>query len=82
MRNRNGDDYFFRKVSEDIYTIEGTLKYWRYGGNDGEDYVDYNNLGFVDPSGGPFIARGATIEGRRIARIFTKDDKIYFEMQN
>jgi hypothetical protein len=81
MRNRHGDEYNFKKVDENLYQIVGDLKYWRYGGNDGEDGIDYGNLGFVDPSGGPFISRGYMIEGRKVIRIAVSGDKIYFEVE-
>jgi hypothetical protein len=81
MRNRHGDEYNFEKVDENLYQIVGDLKYWRYGGNDGEDSIDYGNLGFVDPSGGPFISRGYMIEGRKVIRIAASGDKIYFEVE-
>jgi hypothetical protein len=81
MKNRHGDEYNFKKVDENLYQIVGDLKYWRYGGNDGEDGIDYGNLGFVDPSGGPFISRGYMIEGRKVIRIAVSGDKIYFEVE-
>lgn len=68
-RNRYGNEYEFSAVDDHTYTIIGDLKYWRYGGQEGEDRVDFDNLGFVDPSGGPFIAPGMMIEGREIVRI-------------
>jgi hypothetical protein len=81
MRNRYGDEYHFEKVEENLYTIVGDLKYWRYGGNDGEDSVDYTNLGFVDPSGGPFIGRGYMIEGRKVVNISMVKEKILFKVE-
>jgi hypothetical protein len=81
MKNRHGDEYNFVKVDENVYQIVGNLQYWRYGGNDGEDSIDYGNLGFVDPSGGPFISRGYMIEGRKVIRISASGDKIYFEVE-
>lgn len=81
MRNRYGDEFLFEKVDENIYTIVGNLKYWRYGGQDGQDSIDYNNLGFVDPSGGPFIAPGYMIDGRKVIRIIAAEEKIYFEVE-
>lgn len=82
MRNRYGDEYSFEKVSEGIYTIVGDLKYWRYGGREGQERMDFSDLGFVDPSGGPFIELGMKIEGRKINKIsVTADDKIYFEVE-
>jgi hypothetical protein len=69
MKNRYGVEYHYVKIDDNTYTIEGDLKYWRYGGRDGQETVDILDLGFVDPSGGPFISLGMAIEGRRITRI-------------
>ena len=80
MRNRYGDEYQFVKVNENTYTIEGDLKYWRFGGKEGQESIDDNDLGFVDPSGGPFISIGYMIEGRAVNRISAVDDKITFEV--
>ncbi len=82
MKNRYGDEYSFEKVGENTYTINGDLKYWRYGGREGQPQMDYSDLGFVDPSGGPFIAVGGTIEGRKITKIsVVANDDIYFEVE-
>lgn len=80
MKNRYGDEYEFIKVSDDTYTITGNLNYWRYGGLEGQQQMDFNNLGFVDPSGGPFISIGYKIEGRTVKRIRAEGDTIYFEV--
>jgi len=82
MLNRYGDEYHFEKVDDNTYTIVGDLKYWRYGGREGQDRMDMNDLGFVDPSGGPFIALGGEIEGRKIVRISNIDQRILFEVKN
>ena len=81
MKNRYGDEYNFEKVSDNIYTIVGDLKYWRYGGREGQEFVDLSDLGFVDPSGGPFISLGMSIEGRKITRICAENDKITFKVE-
>ena len=80
-RNRNGDEYYFVKVEPRIYTIVGNLKYWRYGGKENQEAMDWNDLGFVDPSGGPFISVGDKIENQKITRISLDGDKIYFEVE-
>lgn len=82
MKNRYGDEYRFEKVNENTYTIVGELKYWRYGGKEGQNGIDDNDLGFVDPSGGPFISIGYKIEGRNVTRIRAEGDQIYFEVDN
>ena len=74
MRNRYADEYWFDKLSENQYTIKGELKYWRFGGREGQEHMDMSNLGFVDPSGGPFITIGHSIEGRKIVNISAEGD--------
>lgn len=86
MKNRYGDEYEFKKVNDDTYTIVGSLNYWRYGGREGQQQMDFNDLGFVDPSGGPFIQLGASIDGRKIKRIYASGDfdkmpSIMFEVE-
>lgn len=80
MKNRHGDEYSFSRVNENTYTIVGDLKYWRYGGREGQEKVDFNDLGFVDPSGGPFIQLGMIIEGRKINHIRAEGEQIWFEV--
>jgi hypothetical protein len=86
MKNRYGDEYRFDKVSDNCYTIVGDLKYYRYGGREGQNKMDLTDLGFVDPSGGPFVKVGMMIEGRTIVRIGVEGnpdtpDRIIFEVE-
>lgn len=81
MRNRYGDEYEFQKINETTYTIVGNLSYWRYGGKEGQESIDLNDLGFVDPSGGPFISSGYLIDGRKIVRISAVGEQLYFEVE-
>ena len=81
MKNRYGDEYTFEKVDENTYTIVGDLKYWRYGGREGQEKMDLNDLGFVDPSGGPFIELGMNIEGRKVNRIRAVGEQLFFEVE-
>ena len=81
MKNRYGVEYSFEPVSDNTYTIVGALEYWRYGGREGQEQMDFTDLGFVDPSGGPFIELGMNIEGRKIARIRAEGEKILFEVE-
>jgi hypothetical protein len=74
MKNRYGDEYSFDAVDDNTYTIVGDLKYWRFGGREGQPELDLSDLGFVDPSGGPFIGLGMIIEGRKIVRIRADGD--------
>ena len=81
MRNRYGVEYSFEKVDDNTYTIVGDLTYWRYGSREGQDQMDFMDLGFVDPSGGPFISIGGEIEGRQIVRISEVDGRIMFRVE-
>jgi hypothetical protein len=81
MQNRYGESYRFEKIDENTYTIVGEIKYWRFGAKEGENTIDWNNLGFVDPSGGPFISPGYLIEGRKVVSIAAVDDKIFFGVE-
>lgn len=78
MKNRYCDSYQFVQIDNNTYTIEGDLKYWRYGGREYQKSVDLNDLGYVDPSGGPFISLGYQIEGRTVKHIRADGDVIYF----
>jgi hypothetical protein len=81
MRNRYGTEYVFEKTGDNTYTIKGDLKWWRYGGREGVEGVNQNNLGFVDPSGGPFISMGYEIEGRKITNIAVNSEGIFFTVE-
>jgi hypothetical protein len=74
MRNRYGDEYTFERVDENTFTITGNLKYWRFGGKEDQETLDESDLGFVDPSGGPFIGIGYEIEGRPVVKISAGGD--------
>jgi len=86
-KNRYGDRYTFEKISDNQYTITGDLKYWRFGGREGQPNMDMDDLGFVDPSGGPFIGVGMMIEQRKVVRIsvdatdLDNPDRIVFEVE-
>lgn len=83
MRNRHGVKYDFVEVSESTYQFvmdEEEMKYCRFGGLEGQDRLDYSNLGFFDPSGGPFVGLGGKIDGKRISRIFVEDFKVFMDV--
>jgi hypothetical protein len=80
FKNRYGNEYWFEQLNEDTYVIRGDLKYWRFGGKEGEDFIDNNNLGFADPSGGPFIAKGYMIDGRSVLSIAAVGEEVHFKV--
>lgn len=69
MKNRHGDFYEYKQISENQVAVVGELKYWRFGGHEGQESVDISDVGFADPSGGPFIELGMTVGDRKIAKI-------------
>ncbi len=77
MKNRYGDEYHYEKVSDNVYAIVGDLKWWRYGGKEGQQEMDFNDLGFVDPSGGPFIGIGHMIDGKPVTKISIVDGHVH-----
>lgn len=81
MKNRYGEEYSFAKINENTYKFIGKLNYYRTGGLPGDELIHENDLGFFDPSGGPFISKGFLIEGRAVTRIFTQEDGFYFEVE-
>ncbi len=81
MKNRYGNEYHYKQLDGNTYTIVGELSYWRYGGKEGQTEMDFSDLGFVDPSGGPFISVGGTIEGRKISRIRAEGEQLFFEVE-
>jgi hypothetical protein len=76
--NRYGDEYYFSVVPKSIsglatqyyFKMEGdSMKWARWGGKEGQKDIDLNDLGMFDPSGGPYITLGMTIDGKKITRI-------------
>jgi hypothetical protein len=64
MKNRYGDEYHWEKLNDDEYkfVMEGkSLDYCRIGGKEGQESIDYDDLGMFDPSGGPYVAVGSKI---------------------
>jgi hypothetical protein len=64
MKNRHGVEYSYVKYDDNLYRFnmdEEHIKYMRFGGKEGQDGIDRTDLGFFDPSGGPFVAVGSEI---------------------
>lgn len=73
MKNRYGDEYEYVPVNENTYHIKGELKYWRFGGKEGEESINMDSLGMCDPSGGPYIELGMKVMGREVVRIYVNE---------
>jgi len=82
MRNRYGEVITF-DAEGDHYVMNGGT-YLRFGGKEGQQEVDYNELGFVDPSGGPFIGIGDMLPdvNKVVTRIYLDKTHICFEVDN
>ena len=82
--NRYKDTYRFIKESNTLYTFSmdgNSMQYCRFGGKEGIPGIDTNDLGMVDPSGGPYMSVGEMrIDGRDVIRIFSTDTGIGFEV--
>ena len=64
MKNRYGVEYSYVKYDDNLYRFnmaEEEMNYMRMGGREGQEEIDMNDLGFFDPSGGPFVALGSKI---------------------
>ena len=79
--NRYGNEYWFAEAGEKILSVEGDLDYWRFGGKENAEGIDENDLGFADPSGGPFIAPGYDTGSGIVKRVFLVDAKIMLEVE-
>lgn len=80
MKNRYGEEYSFELIGENTYKFVGDPKYCRYGGKQDAPDIDVNDLGFFDPSGGPFISEGYKINGKPVKRIYAASGSICFEV--
>ena len=93
MKNRYGVEYSFLRIGENLFQFEmdeESMKYCRFGGKEGQERVDYDDLGMFDPSGGPFVDCGGTIFHDEtndksgpwtITRIFCADQDIFVEVK-
>ena len=64
MKNRYGVEYSYVKYDDNLYRFnmdEGSMNHMRYGGKEDQEGIDPNDLGFFDPSGGPFVSVGGKI---------------------
>jgi len=57
------------------------MKWCRYGGNEGDESVDTSNLGMFDPSGGPYVTLGMTINDKPITKLSVTLDSIRAETE-
>lgn len=72
--NRYRDVYTWTKLSENVYefTMEGdSMQYCRYGGKEGVEGIDDQDLDMFDPSGGPYVCLSMKIDDKEIKRLYS-----------
>lgn len=77
-KNRYGDEYHWEPYTmrnSYVFRMTGkSLEYCRFGGKEGQERLNVQDLGMFDPSGGPYVGLGTKIDGREIVRISVFDD--------
>lgn len=80
MINRHGVTYTLEPVDKNTYRLVGDFgKFWRYGARGKE--INYDDLRFIDPSGGPFIGLGSFVDGREVIKISASSSGILLEVR-
>ena len=69
MKNRYGEEYEFKKLSASHYVLVQDFKYIRCGGKEKQEEIEYDDLGFIDPEGGPYVAVGSMVDGKEVIKI-------------
>lgn len=85
LHNRYHNKLWLELVEPDLYQLQGDLQYCRMGAKPGEDGIDYCDsgfeLGFVDPSGGPFISPGFPVGDKVVKQIMSNKAGIYLKVE-
>ena len=82
--NRYRDEYKWIREG-DAYRFEmsgDSMQYCRYGGKEGDEGLDITDLGMFDPSGGPYVSLGDTIDDKPITRLSVTLDGIRAECKD
>lgn len=84
-KNRYGDRYRWEPYTlENVYVfrMEGkSMEFCRWGGKEGQQGLDKNDLGMFDPSGGPYVGLGTKIDGKEIVKISSLEDTFVVEVK-
>lgn len=81
--NRYGVEYEFVKIDENrvLFDMDSeSLSYCRLGGFDYQEGVDWDNLSYFDPAGGPMIGVETEIDGRKVVRVSSAEDSFVLEL--
>ena len=85
--NRYGDEYTWVILGEGKYQFRCTgdsMKYCRFGGKEGQNDLDFNDLGMFDPSGGPYVTLEMEIDNQPITKMWIDEDnnELYVSVEN
>lgn len=84
-KNRYGDEYHWEPYTLKntyVFRMEGdSLKYCRFGGKEGQEGLNWDDLGMFDPSGGPYVGLGTKIDGKEIVKISSLEDTFVVEVK-
>jgi hypothetical protein len=84
-RNRYGDTYYYEQTENEKvfkFVMEGDSMRWcRFGGKEGQDSVDMNELGMFDPSGGPYVEIGSTLCIGKVKRLYHGGENVMIEVE-
>jgi hypothetical protein len=83
-RNRYGDEYWFDEIGPNqyLFVMDGdSMKYCRFCGREMQEGVNMNDLGFFDPSGGPFIGIGEKLPFGTVNRIQSLEEGIVITVE-
>lgn len=72
------------EIEENLYSLKGEISSTSLIGKEGDNIININDLGAVDPPGGPFISKGDKIPGTTLTveRIFGVDNLIKIKVQD
>lgn len=84
-KNRYGDTYYYEATDTPRlfkFVMEGaSMKYYRFGGREHQTEIDKRDLGFFDPSGGPFVSVGSTIPVGVVRNIFSSAEGLFVKVE-
>lgn len=83
-KNRYGDEYTWVILGENVFQFRMTgdsMQYCRYGAQEGDESLDITDLGMFDPSGGPYVTLGMTIDDKPITKLSVTLDGIRAETE-
>jgi hypothetical protein len=80
LKSRYGKVYSLVPVDKITYKFEGDTMYCRFGGKENQTGFNYEDLGFFDPDGGPFISVGYKIGDKKVVRIMSRGEGVFFEV--